>query len=363
MTAQASWSGGQDVGYRGEVEFLTGTHQLKRHAGEIEALAQRCAAPATSRSSWLIASVSRGLEPEVVLIRDPAGFLRAATVLVPSVNAGSGADVVTIAGAGPGSQGHRAALLADDASYARQLGIALRLSVAIDRFGATAELGPIAASSPGLDDFLAGFPELVAFAVDPIPLVRRETGLDQATDYLSDSMRRNLRKATNRLATDGRTFDVGCASSYSDVLASLPVIERLHRERDHERGRRSDLDDPIGRAVWRARLLSLARDGLLEVCTGYIGGEPAANVVGIRERRVYRILEGHFATEWARYAPGRLLEAAVLQRMLDTPSMTELDWMTSTAADSLIAQNDSQPVVVLRTVAPGLQGGRRAAHR
>jgi hypothetical protein len=72
-------------------------------------------------------------------------------------------------------------------------------------------------------------------------------------------------------------------------------------------------------------------------------------VVGIRDRSAYRVLEGHFATAWARYAPGRLLETAVIQRMLDEPTMSLLDWMTSVAPESLVAQNDAQPVVVLRT--------------
>jgi hypothetical protein len=87
---------------------------------------------------------------------------------------------------------------------------------------------------------------------------------------------------------------------------------------------------------------------LLEVSTCYIDGSVAAHVVGLRDHTSYRVLEGHFATAWARYAPGRLLETAVIQRMLDDPAMTVLDWMTSLAPDSLVAQNDVQQVVVLR---------------
>ena len=162
-------------------------------------------------------------------------------------------------------------------------------------------------------------------------------------------MRRNVRKANNRLATDGRTFDVRFSRGYDDLTRLLPSIESCHRDRDHDRGHPSDLDDPLALATWRRRLRALASEGLLEVSTGYIDGHVSAHVVGIRDRTFYRVLEGHFATAWARYAPGRLLETAVLQRMLDEPAMTELDWMTSLAPDSLLAQNGAQQVVVLRT--------------
>jgi hypothetical protein len=74
----------------------------------------------------------------------------------------------------------------------------------------------------------------------------------------------------------------------------------------------------------------------------------AAHVIGIRDGETYRILEGHFVTDWARYAPGRLLEAAVVQRMLDEPAMNTLDWMTSVAPESLLATNASGEMVMLR---------------
>jgi hypothetical protein len=213
-----------------------------------------------------------------------------------------------------------------------------------------AELGPIAANATGLGELLAGFPGLVASPAAPIPMLRREPGLIDARDYLSSAMRRNLRKANNRLATDGRTFDVQFVRSCSDIAALLPTIEACHRDRDHDRGISSDLDDEATLATWRRRLLALASDGLLEVATGYIDGSAAAHVVGLRDRTCYRVLEGHFATSWSRYAPGRLLETAVIQRMLDAPAMKALDWMTSLAPDSLVAQNDAEQVVVLRAV-------------
>ena len=54
-------------------------------------------------------------------------------------------------------------------------------------------------------------------------------------------------------------------------------------------------------------------------------------------------------TRWSRYAPGRVLEAAVLQRMLDDSAYDTFDWMTSVASDTLLATTDHDPVVVVRT--------------
>jgi hypothetical protein len=64
------------------------------------------------------------------------------------------------------------------------------------------------------------------------------------------------------------------------------------------------------------------------------------------------VLEGNLATAWARYAPGRVLEAAVLSRALDDPSMDCVDWMSSVASERLLVWNDAQAVSVLRVDYP-----------
>ena len=61
------------------------------------------------------------------------------------------------------------------------------------------------------------------------------------------------------------------------------------------------------------------------------------------------MLEGHLATHWSRYAPGRVLEAAVLQRVLDDEAYDTFDWMTSVASETLLATTGVDPVVVVRT--------------
>lgn len=331
------------------VQVVDGIERLRAHRGELEALAQRCDAGITGRSSWLLASNNPsnndGAQPWAVMVRDLAGFLRAAAVLIEVPSVEGGTDVVTFAGS---DLGHRGALLADDKLWARRLGIALSRTLPTSTSGWAIELGPLDADSAALSGFLSGFPQLTCLDVEPIPCIRREPGLDSADDYLAPAMRRTLRKATNRLAADGRTFDVRFTRSHSEICMLLPTLECCHRNRDHDRGRPSDLDDDATCTTWRNRLADLAHDGLLEVATAYIDGTFAADVVAIRDGEIYRILEGHFVTDWARYAPGRLLETAVVQRMLDDARFTTLDWMTSITPESLLATNASTAMVSLR---------------
>jgi hypothetical protein len=87
---------------------------------------------------------------------------------------------------------------------------------------------------------------------------------------------------------------------------------------------------------------------VLELATIEIDGELAAYVLGVVDHGAYRVLEGNLVTRWTRYAPGRLLEAAVVDRALKDPALGSVDWMTSRAPDRLLGSNGVEPVVMLR---------------
>lgn len=97
--------------------------------------------------------------------------------------------------------------------------------------------------------------------------------------------------------------------------------------------------------MWRWRLAELANLGSLELSTLHLDGEFAAYALGVLDGDAYRVLEGRFVTAWARYAPGRLIEAAMLERVLESPSLRRTDWMSSVAPETLIAANDADPMV------------------
>jgi hypothetical protein len=79
-----------------------------------------------------------------------------------------------------------------------------------------------------------------------------------------------------------------------------------------------------------------------------IDGELAAYTLGVFDGRAYRLLEGRFISAWARYSPGRLLEAQVVARAFNEPAITTFDWMTSVAPETLLGRNDADQMVELR---------------
>jgi hypothetical protein len=330
---------------RATTELVRGFDDLVLLSDELDALAGTCGAPMTARPAWVFATLSMepDREPWAVLVRDDEERLVAAALLVDTT--GAGHDLVRLAGSG---SGHRGALLADGAAAAEALGRALADALVTRTRSFRLSLGPVDANSTPVAALTRALPGSVAASVDPIPVVRRG-GSHVATDYLSDGMRRTLRKSANRVTKDGHVLSVAFTRDRARIARVLPMLEECHRDRDHARGRDSDLDDSASRLLWHARLRALAGAGVLELATAQIDGQLAAYVLAITDPPVYRVLEGHLATRWSRYAPGRVLEAAVLQRMLDDGAYDTFDWMTSIASDTLLATNDHDPVVVVRT--------------
>ena len=326
-------------------EIVHGFDDLVLLAEELDELAVVCGAPMTARAAWVFATLSMepDREPWGVVVRDEDQAMVAAALLVDS--AGSGADLVRLAGSG---SGHRGALLADGPLAADRLGRALAEALVTRTHSFRLSLGPVDASSAPVAALTRALPGSQAAIVDPIPVVRRDES-SLATDYLTDGMRRTLRKSANRLSRDGHELTVAFTADRARIMRVLPMLEECHRDRDHARGRDSDLDDTAARLLWHARLRALADAGVLELATAQIDGQLAAYVLAIPDEPVYRVLEGHLATRWSRYAPGRVLESSVLQRMLDDPAYETFDWMTSIASDTLLATNDHDPVVVVRT--------------
>jgi Acetyltransferase (GNAT) domain len=330
-------------------ETLTGHDLDTLLAGEIDGLAARCAAPGTAHGPWLAGTVSGASDRHAwaLVVRDDDDVLKAAVVLLDDVDAGTG--VVTLAGS---AMGHRSAILADSGPAASLLGLAFAEAVGQREGPVRVHLGPVDSGAPWLAEFVDMISGAEMVTADPIPGIRRGESPD-AVDYLSAAMRRTLRKAENRAATDRTQLDARITADEQEIAELLPLVEELHRERDHAQGRRSELDDCAGRRMWRARLSNLARHQSLELATLRIDGELAAHVLALAELTEYRIIEGTLATRFARYAPGRVLEAAVLQRVLDDPIFDRLDWMTSIASERLLAANDAQPVCHVRLDLPG----------
>ena len=323
------------------VLLVHGSASIEAYDTAIDDLARRCDAPVTGRWAWLRAAIDQaGVEASACLLTAADGDLCAATVFVHHLDE-TGVRHVRLAS---GGDGHRAVLLAVDADAARSLGAALAETLASVDGPLRVELGSLPAGDLTLRALQDALPDAaLSTTTDVIPSVRSVSG--DIADHLSRGMLRTLRKSHNRLASDGVVAEFTTTGDPDEIIARLPDVAAVSRERDHAGGRASVFDSEAGRHRWMARMTDLARLCHLELNTLSLDGEPAAYVLGLQDGRTYRLIEGRFVMAWKRYSPGRLLEADVLERVLHDPRLDELDWMTSVAPESLLAANAGTDVV------------------
>jgi Acetyltransferase (GNAT) domain len=329
------------------IEVCLGGDALLAAVDEIAGLVMECAAPLTARQGWLQPMLEvAGSEVWAVLVRDTAGELTGAVVLVDRLD--DLHPTLSLAGT---EGGHRGVVLATDLLSAHALGSGVRDVLLSRRSLPRLALGPLPASDALVDAFARGLGVFEGTPADPIPVIRTD-GTQDIAALLEHGVQRTLRKAANRLSADGRTTAVQVHVTAESVARLLPEIAAHHRERDHAHGRVSELDDARRRELWEMRLRALAETEQLEMTTLLIDGELAAYVLGVVDGDVYRLLEGRFVSRWARYSPGRQLEAAVVQRVLDDPMLSGLDWMTAVAPETLLGYNGADEMVTLEFPVP-----------
>ncbi len=328
----------------GSSEVLSGYEAVRRVADEISALGRRIGSGVVG-SAWAVPSLAAAPTAGwAVVVRDPDDQLAAAAVLLDVAQ--DDRLVTTLAGSEAGVRGF---LLSDS----RSAGTLLCSAVAdeVERRGLEVDFGPIAASEPLIQELFRCLPACRLDPADPIPYLRRGAH-GNVESYLGNGTRRTLRKARNRMAADGLTCQIDFLRDGDEVESLLPEMTELYRDRDHEGSRTSSLDTAVGREIWRRRILGLLGAGRAEVATLRLDGDLAAYALGTWDAGWYGIPEGRFRTSYARYAPGRVLEAAVVQRMLDDPEMVGVDWLSAVAPETLIAANGAQPTYRLTSRVP-----------
>jgi CelD/BcsL family acetyltransferase involved in cellulose biosynthesis len=95
----------------------------------------------------------------------------------------------------------------------------------------------------------------------------------------------------------------------------------------------------------------------VELATLRVDGRLAAYVVALVDGSSYRVLDGRCDSRFAEFSPGRLLEAAALERALADERFTELDWMSGVSPEKLLTENASQARV--RFIASSADRGER----
>lgn len=333
-------------------DVLAGPDVLDHLGPELDELAAAAGTPVTARRTWLAAWIRahRPAGAEAIALRDRStGRLDGLAAL--SVAPQGDHDAIAPLGR---RQSDRGALPARHPAAAEALAAALvsrlrgRPRPWVLRLGQLPAGDPVAA---GVARHLGATASIVPGV--PIPKVE----FDDATaveGWLGQGLRKQLRKARNRLATDGVEAAVGFSGQAGEIAVLLGEIERTHRARERHARRLSELESAPGRRFWRAAVVDHAARGEAEVATLRLGGELAAYVVSLLDGDSYRVLDGRCSTAWARYSPGRLLEAATLERALGDGRFARVDWMNGCASEKLLAANAADHTEHLVAASPGL---------
>ncbi len=322
-----------------DVDVLEGLTAMQNIVAQLGSLHVEMGVPVMARTRWMEtwASVYDEWTPMTVVVRERStGRVEAAALLAYNSNGRDGCDVVAM---GHGTVAcTRFASRSERASKLLTKGIKDRLNEMgrwTLHFQQLPEGDPVtkllAQQLPNAEMTPDLWVPQVMFGDDPDP-----------TDFLSRNMRRQIKKAWNRLETDGHKVEMKIARTEFEIMEVLPKIERIHVDRDHDTGRDSDLDDPKVNELWKRLVLAHGATGQIEVSTMLIDDEIAGFVVGIIDDDAYRVFDGHFSSKFHRYSPGRIIESAVLERAVVDARFSSLDWMAGVAAEKILTSNHNE---------------------
>ncbi|HEX2701546.1 MAG TPA: GNAT family N-acetyltransferase [Acidimicrobiales bacterium] len=333
------------------VEFLSGPTLLDELGADLDDLHEATGTPVTARTPWLRAWVGAYAPeaPWAIAVRD-ACTDRLDGVALLSSRPHAGWDEITPLGR---RQLDRGVLPARSAAAADALGTALAARLSACTRPWSLRVGQLPADDPVAATVVRRLEGARTLPGLPIPKVALEPATS-ATDLLGKGLRKQLRKARNRLADDGIEATVDFVADPAEVELLLAEVERTHRAREHHAHRVSDLESSPGLRFWRCVILDHARRGEVEVATLRLGDELAAYVVSLLDGDVHRVFDGRLSPAWSRFSPGRLLETATLERAVVDPRYRELDWMNGCASEKLLTANAADPTEHLVAASPGL---------
>ena len=317
-----------------QVAVLGGWRALRPLEPALEALQRAAGTPVTARLPWWRSAVTadRGAVPVLLRRPGPGGTLRAAALIALretdegwQVTSGRphSDDVWEVAAT---SAAARRAILAELVSFTRRLGRPWQLALTGLRHGEDAS-------------WLAGqLPGGRAVTAPPVPGI----GFTDDEVTFAAGIRRGLDRSGHRIGRHALTEEIGFEREPARLARLRDEIEAVHRARDHDTGRVSDLDEVAGVAFWRSVYDRHAARDELEVATLRLDGHLAAYVIALIDPPAYRVFDGRFAPPWRAYAPGRRLEAAVVDHAR-RGSFRMLDWMSSVAPEKLVASTWAEP--------------------
>ena len=302
-------------------EVHEGRAAIEALAPALDSLHRRSGGPITSRLPWVRAWLdTHDVEPIAVVVR-PSGGTEIAAALLVAVSTRAGLRRITLAG-------HR---LSDHTRTGAEAGPTARtladgLVEAIGR-----RTGPWHLHLDHLDpnepliEAIGRVFEINAIGPGQLSLAT-EFGTDRTfRAYTNSKYRDNLRRSTVLIGKEGLRHRIDHTVDRDGIAARLPDLEAVRQMRDLDVGVVSELDADGGR-FWRAAVSAMAAGGDLALHELRIDDRLAAYVVSLRDDRTMHLWDGRIDPALARFAPGSLLHAQLLQDGLADPTIDRIDW-------------------------------------
>jgi CelD/BcsL family acetyltransferase involved in cellulose biosynthesis len=324
------------------VRVLKGRGVLSSLGPALADLHRETQAPIMARLPWLSTWIRcyTDHEPWAVVVED-GDALRAAALLATRRRWG----ITEVVRVGHGATDHARLPARDDASAA-ELGRAVAAEVNALSGPWRLFLGQLPVGDPVVRSIAVNlrWAEIVSGDVSPTIRIGPDRSLGR---YLKRNSRKSCRLARNQLQRAGLRFRIAELRDPEGIARVLPESESIRRRRDMAEGRPDKLRDPRYATFRRAVIMTLAREGQVELTTLRIEDELAAYQVALLDGAAYRSWDGRISPSWARYQPGRLLDEAALTRVLEDDSFQEFDLMRGRQEYKLRLANEVVPAETL----------------
>jgi CelD/BcsL family acetyltransferase involved in cellulose biosynthesis len=305
------------------VRELHGRNLLHSLGERLDDLLAETGAPVTARRPWLQTWIESytDLEPWGFVVEGEDGRIEAAAFL--ATRRRQGRTEIYGLGDGPCDQ---LRLPARTPEAGRMLGAGVARALRARRGAWLLRFEQLPKDDPVAAEIVRLLPVAALIDGDPSPALAFDQGRDFKS-YVGHNSRGVAKTMRNRAKRDDLELVVDAIRDPARVIEAIPEVEAVHRDRDVQLVRKSDLDDPRMAAFWRAAIAQHAEGGELELVSLRLNGKLAGYVVGLLDRSSYRLWDGRFAGEFAWYSPGRLADQAALASALEDERFEEFDWM------------------------------------
>lgn len=143
--------------------------------------------------------------------------------------------------------------------------------------------------------------------------------------YASKKFRQQTRAARRRFEERGLEPWLQYLRGAETIEPLLPQMRCIRRDRDHDRARRSGLDDGQRVAWWRAVTRELPSRGGMEAILLHVGEEMVGYSLALLDGSTYRLSDGRFHPAHKTLQPDQLMYGELLQRLVGDGHWRRLD--------------------------------------